>query len=86
MPLKEKITENLQLPKEVILNYPKLTVLGKKDISVENIIGIIEFTDKIIRLNTETHILNIYGCGLEIMSLSLDEVIIKGSIEKILFE
>lgn len=86
MSLKEKITENMQLPKEIILNYPKLTVLGKKEINVENIIGIIEFDDKVIRLNTETHILNIYGQGLEIKSLSLDEVRIQGILEKIYFE
>ena len=34
MSIKEKITENMQLPKEIILNYPKLTVLGKKELMV----------------------------------------------------
>ncbi|MBO5099455.1 MAG: sporulation protein YqfC [Clostridia bacterium] len=86
MSIKEKLTENMQLPKEIILNYPKLTVLGKKDITVENIIGVIEFDEDIVRLNTETHILNIYGLNLEIKSLSLDEVQIQGKIEKIIFE
>ncbi len=86
MSLREKLSENMQLPKEIILNFPKLTVTGRKEMNVENIIGVIEFNDKIIRLNTETHMLNIHGNNLEIKSLSLDEVCVYGDIEKLIFE
>ena len=86
MSVKDRFTEKMQLPKEIILNYPKMTVMSNKEITVENIIGIIEFSSENIRLNTETHILVINGINLEIISLSLDEVIISGNIEKLIFE
>lgn len=86
MSVKDRITEKMQLPKEIILNYPKMTVFSNKEITIENIIGIIEFSSENIRLNTETHILVIFGNNLEINSLSIDEVVIRGKIEKLIFE
>lgn len=86
MSVRDRITEKMQLPKEIILNYPKMTVVSNKEVTIENIIGIIEFSNENIRLNTETHILVICGNNLEINSLSLDEVVIRGKIEKLIFE
>lgn len=86
MSVKDRITEKMQLPREIVLNYPKMTVISDKELTIENIIGIIEFSSENIRLNTETHILVICGKNLEINSLSLDEVIICGKIDKLLFE
>ena len=86
MAIKEKMAELIEIPKEIVLNYPKMTVTGKKEIIVENIIGIIEFTDKLIRLSTETHILKISGYKLIIKNLSTDGIEISGEIVNIEFE
>ena len=86
MSVRDRITEKMQLPKEIILNYPKMTVVSNKEVTIENIIGIIEFSNENIRWNTETHSLVICGNNLEINSLSLDEVVIRGKIEKLIFE
>ena len=86
MAIKEKMADLIEIPKEIVLNYPKMTVTGKKEIEVENIIGIIEFTDKLIRLSTETHILKISGYKLIIRNLSADGIEITGEIVNIEFE
>ncbi len=86
MAVKERMAELMEMPKEIILNYPKMTVTGKNEISVDNIIGIVEFSDKIIRLNTQTHILKICGYNLVIKSLTQDGVDITGEITSILLE
>ena len=86
MAIKEKMAELIEIPKEIVLNYPKMTVIGKKEIIVENIIGIIEFTDKLIRLSTETHILKVSGYKLIIKNLSTDGIEISGEIVNIEFE
>lgn len=86
MAIKEKMADLIEIPKEIVLNYPKMTVTGKKEIVVENIIGIIEFTDKLIRLSTETHILKISGYKLIIKNLSADGIEITGEIVNIEFE
>lgn len=86
MAIKEKMADLIEIPKEIVLNYPKMTVTGKKEIVVENVIGIIEFTDKLIRLSTETHILKISGYKLIIKNLSADGIEITGEIVNIEFE
>ena len=69
MAIKEKMADIIEMPKEIVLNYPKMIVTGKREIVVENIIGIIEFTDKLIRLSTETHILKFLVCVMNILRL-----------------
>ena len=86
MTIKEKMADIIEMPKDIVLNYPKMIVTGKRDIVVENIIGIIEFTDKMIRLSTETHILKICGFKLIIKNLSTDGIEITGEIENVVFE
>ena len=86
MAVKERMAELMEMPKDIILNYPKMTILGKKEIGIENIIGIVEFSDKIIRLNTHTHILKICGLNLIIKSLNGEGIEISGEITNILFE
>ncbi len=86
MAIKEKMADIIEMPKEIVLNYPKMIVTGKREIVVENIIGIIEFTDKLIRLSTETHILKICGYMLVIKNLSTDGIEITGEIVNVVFE
>lgn len=81
--IKENISEKLEFPKEVIMNIPKITILGNIQALIENYIGIIEYTDKIVRINTTIGIINISGSEFIIKKIVEDEVIISGFIENI---
>ncbi|HHW30544.1 MAG TPA: sporulation protein YqfC [Clostridiaceae bacterium] len=83
--LKEKITEALELPKEVILNIPKITIFGCKDILIENYKGIIEYDNERIRINTGSGVIKITGSNLNIREITSEDVIVNGIIDSIEF-
>jgi len=83
--IREKFIEILELPKELVLNTPRLTVVGKGDLMVENHKGIIEFGDTRVRIITGTGLIKITGCGLLIREITSEDIIISGRIDSIEF-
>jgi sporulation protein YqfC len=78
--IKEKFTEMLELPKEIVLDMPKLTMLGNGDLVVENYKGIIEYEENIIRINTTSGIIKITGSKLYIKEITSENIVIYGCI------
>lgn len=79
--LKEKVTEILELPKEVVLNIPKLTFVGNRSLVIENYKGIIEYDFGKIRVNTGIGIVKIMGNGLTIKEITSEDIMVEGDIE-----
>lgn len=82
---KEKVTEVLELPKEIILNVPRLTMVGMSNLVIENYKGIIEYDTVRIRLNTSLGILKITGQKLVIKEITSEDVIVDGDIQGLEF-
>lgn len=80
---KERIAEMLDMPKEVILDIPKLTVYSDNQLTIENYSGILEYTDEYIRLKTSSKIIAVSGQSLELRTITDIDVLIEGNISKI---
>ena len=78
--IKSRIAESFELPKEVILDIPKLKVVGNNEVGIENHKGIVEYNSNIIRMNTTIGIIKITGLNLHLKEVSHDGVIIAGEI------
>lgn len=78
--MKEKVSEVMGIPKEIALDYPRLTMLGKRELYIENFKAIIEYTETCIRLSTSTYLLKISGVDLEIKNISPETLEIGGEI------
>ena len=78
--LKEKMTEMLELPKEIVLDVPKLTMVGTANLVIENYKGIIEYDNNRIRLNTNNGILKITGERLVIKEITSEDIMVDGVI------
>ncbi len=85
-PIREKVADAMELPKEIALSMPKITVLAGKEASVENYKGVIELSREKIRLYTAAGILNLTGENLDISAITDEDVTIQGIISKIEFE
>jgi len=85
-PIREKVADAMELPKEIALSMPKITVLAGKEASVENYKGVIELSREKIRLYTAAGILNLTGENLDISAITDEDVTILGIISKIEFE
>lgn len=83
--LKEKFTEMLELPKEIVLNVPKLTMVGNGDLIIENYKGIIEYDDSRIRVNTGTGVIKITGSRMLIKEITSEDIMINGEITSLEF-
>ena len=83
--LREKFTEALELPKELILDLPKLTMVGNGDLMVENYKSIMEYGSARIRLNTGLGAVKITGAGLVIKEITSEDIIISGEIHSLEF-
>lgn len=79
--LKEKFVETTDMPKEVALNLPKMTLIGNTDLHIENIKGVIEYTDDLVRINSTVGIIKLTGSAFKIMDISSEEVFVYGRIK-----
>jgi sporulation protein YqfC len=82
---KEKVSEILELPKEIVLNIPKLTMLGMRDLIIENYKGIIEYDSSRIRVNTGVGIIKIIGDKLVIREITSEDIMVSGEIAALEF-
>lgn len=75
--------EFLDLPPDVVLDLPKLTLLGDCQLSLENHRGIIEYAPDQVRVSTNRGEIKIVGAGLCLRSIVKEEILISGRITAI---
>lgn len=83
--LKEKITDTLELPRDIVLDVARVILIGNNQVTVENHKGIIEYSEMLIRVNTGSGILSIGGSNLNIKTIIQEEITITGEIMEIRF-
>ncbi|NLD47688.1 MAG: sporulation protein YqfC [Clostridiaceae bacterium] len=83
--IKEKMTELLELPKEIVLDLPKTTIVGSNNVIIENYKGIIEYDSARIRANTSKGIIKISGSNLVIREITSEDLMIEGDIDALEF-
>lgn len=83
--IKSSLSEILELPKDIVLDLPKITMVGNLQIYIENHKGIIEYNKERIRINTNNGIIRIIGKDMYISNIVTEEIIIIGQIESLEF-
>ena len=81
----EKVADVLEMPKDILLNMPKMVIFGNKEITVENYKGILEYTQQKVRLNTASYILVINGENLSIKNIATEIITVYGKFSNIEF-
>jgi len=77
---KKLLADVTNMPKDVVLGVPIVTITGQLEMCIENYRGIIEYTELLIRMKTKVGQLKIVGKGLRIEYYTSDEMKIKGRI------
>ena len=83
---KEIIADKLDLPKDVMLNKPKIIILGRNEVTIENHKGILSFEEKIIRINSSEGPIAIKGEKFEILYIATSTITISGIFAEITYE
>lgn len=81
--LKKKMTSATNLPKDVILGVPIITMTGQLEVCVENYKGILEYTDTMIRIRSKIGQIKVVGKNMQIEYYTNDEMKIIGHIKTI---
>ena len=76
--LREKIVDNLELPKDLMLGAAIVTVTGRGEAVISNYKGILEYEDSFIRVQTKTCRIRITGVRLAIDYYTNEEMKITG--------
>lgn len=83
---KEAFAEKLQFPKDVVLDLPKVVIIGNSEIEIENQMGIVHFDENEIRIQTKIGEISIQGSSFEINFMGGSTVDITGKIKNIIYE
>lgn len=83
--IKRNVSEALELPKEVVLNLPLISIIGREEFCIENYKGIIEYSEEKIRINTASGILKIEGKNLNLRNITSESLTITGGMFKFEF-
>ena len=81
--IRQKMQEAMEIPKELLKGYSRVTIIGAEDIWIENYKGILEYSEEIIRLGND---ICIYGQNLSVEEITSEDILIVGNIKNIEFE
>ncbi|SMC18930.1 sporulation protein YqfC [Clostridium acidisoli DSM 12555] len=84
--IKEGFADKLDMPRDVVLNIPKIIVVGKEEITIENHQGILKFNDDFIRIKCNFGNIVIKGCNFEILFISGKTIILGGKLKSVEYE
>ena len=81
--VKQILTNTVDLPQDVMMNLPRITMIGQIHIYIENHTGLIAFSDKEVRLQVEQGELSITGENLIIKTILPEEILLEGVIHSV---
>lgn len=81
----EKIADFTELPKDLITGMPKLTLIGNRNLQVDNYKGLSEYGCELIRLAAKGGCIEISGSELCITRIEADSIFIEGCISSVTF-
>ncbi|MBQ2754529.1 MAG: sporulation protein YqfC [Clostridia bacterium] len=82
----EKLTTLFDMPQDVVLDSPKITVISDNSLTIENYTGILEYSDLLIRIKTKEKIVSVSGSRLSICVITDSYILIEGIIEFVRWE
>jgi sporulation protein YqfC len=83
--IKSTVSDFLDLPKDITLNLPKISMIGRNQMLVENHKGVIEYIPQRIRVNSSIGVIRIQGKEMELRNIAADDIMITGDIAIIEF-
>ena len=82
----QRLAGMLEIPPDVVLDWPRITMLGNKQLLVENHKGIIEYTGVFVRIKLTHGELAVTGNDLVIGSLQAEQLLVEGSVTDIKYD
>jgi len=82
----QKIAGMLEIPQDIVLDLPRITMLGNKQLLIENHKGIIEYTPSLVRIKLNQGELLITGENLMLGNLQIEQILVEGTVGEIKYD
>ncbi|HYK71863.1 MAG TPA: sporulation protein YqfC [Pseudoneobacillus sp.] len=79
------MTEKMDLPQDVMMDLPRITMIGQIHIYIENHRGLLAFSDRELRLLLKQGQLLVKGKGFVIKTILPEEILLEGKIDQVLY-
>jgi sporulation protein YqfC len=79
--LKRRLAEALELPKDVMLDLPVVTLVGNEEMLLSNHKGVLEYAAGMVRISTSLGVLKVAGSDLVLKTIDAENVAVVGKIE-----
>lgn len=79
------ISQTMDLPQDVIMDLPRITMVGQLHIYIENHKGLLTFTDQELRILLNQGHLLIKGDSFVIKTILPEEILLEGRIDQVIF-
>jgi sporulation protein YqfC len=75
-----------EIPQDIILDLPRITLLGNKQLLIENHKGIIEYDPSLVRIKMTQGELIIRGMNFTLGNLQVEQILIEGTIIELKYD
>jgi len=79
------MANKMELPQDVMMDLPRITMIGQIHIYIENHRGLLAFTDKELRLLLKQGQLLIKGKTFVIKTILPEEILLEGKIDQVVY-
>ncbi|EZP76197.1 sporulation protein YqfC [Parageobacillus genomosp. 1] len=83
--MKRWITDKLELPADIIMDLPRITMVGQIHIYIENHRGLLTFSDRELRLLLKQGQLLVRGENFVIKTILPEEILLEGKINQVIY-
>jgi sporulation protein YqfC len=77
------ITKTLEMPPDVMMDLPRITMIGRLHIYIENHRGLLLFSDEEVRLMLKQGQCIIHGSNFVIKAILPEEILLEGKIDQV---
>ncbi len=84
--MREAIPDIFDLPKDVLLDLPRITIVGGHRAAVENHRGIVRYQQHSLTIGYSSGRVIFEGDDLTVHSISSEEVVVEGRIEAVVLQ
>lgn len=81
--VKRQFSDLLEIPGDVLLDLPRIIMVGNMQLQVENHRGIQEYTTRLVRISTNKGFIEITGENLVLRNIMPDEIVLEGKIKSL---
>lgn len=82
----QALAKILEIPQDIVLDLPRITMLGNQQMLIENHKGIVEYTSQMVRIKLNYGEITITGTELTLGNLQPEQILIEGIIDSLKYD